>query len=81
MIPADTEATIDLDRKHRAIRSGNAWVVQQRRPDDSYDMVDHWRGNRRSLLRWCEEHDVHPSRDAEAVLDLLPETDGFTERE
>lgn len=72
-----TEITIDVDMKTRVIRSGDKWAVQKRRPDGSYDMVDHWTGNRRSLMRWFEDNNVYPSREAERQLNLLPERRGF----
>lgn len=74
------EQTIPLDRKTRALRSGNRWAVQKLQQDGSWDMVETFQGGRRSLLQWCEKHDVVPSREAEATLDFLPETGGFKER-
>jgi hypothetical protein len=76
----DTEITIPLDAKHRAIRSAPKWVIQRRQPDGSWDMIDHWAGGRRSLLQWCEANGVYPTRQAEAQLALLPEGIGFRER-
>lgn len=76
----DTEATIDLDRKHRAVRSANRWAVQRLQPEGHWDMIAYWTGGRRSLYAWMEANDVHPSRDAEAQLALIPESQGFKER-
>lgn len=76
----DTEMTIELDRKHRAIRSGERWVLQRHQPDGSWDMVDHWQGGRRSLVHRLETHRVVPSREAEAALERVPESEGFKER-
>ena len=76
----DTEQTIDLDRKTRASRSGMRWAVQRLQPDGSYDLIAHWNGGRRSLYTWCHDNEVYPSRDAEAAIDLLPESNGFRER-
>jgi hypothetical protein len=75
-----TEHTIQLDRKHKALRSGDKWAVQRLQTDGSYDTVETWAGGRRSLLHWCEKHDVHPTREAEAALALLPESNGFRDR-
>lgn len=72
-----TDTTIDVDAKTRVHRSGDNWVVQKKQPDGSYDMVDHWTGNRRSLMRWFEANNVHPSREAEHQLSLLPERRSF----
>lgn len=74
-----TEVTIDLDRKHRAIRSGDRWAVQRRLPEGGYDLVAAWAGSRRSLVQWCAENGVYPSRDAERILDGLSEG-GFRDR-
>ncbi len=75
-----TEITIALDRVHRAIRSGARWAVQRRKPDDTWDTLATWAGGRRSIYHWCQRNDVHPSREAEAQLDLLPESQGFRDR-
>ncbi len=75
-----TERTIDLDRKTRALRSGSRWAVQKLQPDGSWDMVAAWTGGRRSLLKWCEENHVAPTREAEAQLAVIPESDGFKDR-
>jgi hypothetical protein len=76
----NTEIMIELDRKHRALRSGNRWAITRLQTDGSYDLVSAWNGGRRSLYRWCENNDVHPDRDAEAALELIPELDGFRDR-
>jgi hypothetical protein len=76
----DTEIQIQLDSKHLAHRSQNNWAIQRRQPDGSYDLVANWTGGRRSLLQWCDANDVHPTRDAEALLAKLPEANGFRER-
>lgn len=76
----DTEYTIALDLKTRAIRSGNRWAIQRLLSDGSWDMQAHWTGGRRSLLTWCEENGIVPTRDAEAALAKLPESTGFRER-
>ena len=75
-----TEITIDLDRKHRAIRSGERWAVQRRQTDGSWDMIAAWDGGRRSLIQWAQNHDVHLTREAEQVLDNMPEGRGFKDR-
>lgn len=75
-----TETSIALDRKHKALRSGNRWAVQRLQPDGSWDMVDAWTGGRRSLLKWCEANHVAPTREAEAQLAVIPESDGFKDR-
>lgn len=69
-----------MDLRTRAIRSGNRWAIQRLLSDGSWDMQTFWNGGRRSLLAWCEANDVHPTRDAEAALALLPESTGFRER-
>lgn len=74
-----TETTIELDRKHRAIRSGDRWAVQRRQPDGSYDLVHAWTGGRRSLVQWCADNEIYPSREAERILDGLSEG-GFKDR-
>jgi hypothetical protein len=76
----DTEITLVLDRKHRALRSGSRWAIQRLQPSGDWDLLSHWNGGRRSLLNWCEANDVHPDRAAEAALERLPESDGFRER-
>lgn len=78
---ADTEQTILLDRKTRAIRSGNRWAVQKLRPNGDWDMVTFWNGSRRSVYQWCEGNDVHPTREAIDAIDALPEMIGFRERD
>ena len=76
----DTEQSIQIDAKTRAHRSGNRWAVQRRLPDGSWDMAKTWTGGRRSLLLYLEGEDIHPSRDAEAALAQIPESQGFKER-
>lgn len=76
-----TEHIVNLDRKHRAIRSSNRWAVQKFLPDGSWDTVATWAGGRRSLILWCETNDVAPSREAEQALELFPETADFRERQ
>lgn len=76
----DTEYTIALDLKTKANRSGNKWVVSRLQPDGSWDMQAHWTGGRRSLLTYCEKEGVAPTREAEAALALIPESQGFRER-
>lgn len=76
----DTETTIQLDAKTRALRSGNRWAVTRMQPDGSYDLLEAWTGGRRSLLQWCEANGVYPTREAEALLQTLPEGTGFKER-
>ena len=74
-----TEATIQIDAKTKVHRSGNRWAVTKLQTDGHYDMIDTWDGNRRSLFRYFEDNDIHPSREAERQLDLLPERKGFRE--
>lgn len=76
----DTEYTIALDAKTRAIRSANRWAVQRLQSDGSWDMQAHWTGGRRSLIQWCEENDVYPSRKALEQLATMPESTGFRDR-
>lgn len=71
------DIVIDVDSKVRVHRSGDNWVIQRKQPDGSYDMTDHWTGNRRSLMRWFEDNKVFPSREAERQLALLPERRSF----
>lgn len=75
-----TEITIELDRVHRAIRSGNRWAIMKRMPDGGYDTLRTWAGGRRSLFRQCEEFGIAPTRQAEAQLAVIPESDGFKDR-
>ena len=71
------DVVIEIDAKVRVHRSGDKWVIQKKQPDGRYDMIDHWTGNRRSLMRWLETNNVHPSREAERQLALLPERRSF----
>lgn len=75
-----TEINIDLDLKHRAIRSGNRWAVLRRLSDGTWDTIRAWSGGRRSLLQFCEERSIAPSREAEQKLAAIPESEGFKER-
>lgn len=76
----DTEVQIQLDRKHRALRSGARWAVTRMQPDGSYDLIAHWDGGRRTIYHWMEKNNVHPTREAEAALDGLAEGVTFRER-
>jgi len=76
----DTEITILIDAKHLAHRSGNKWAIQKRQPDGSWDLMRAWEGGRRSLLAFCDEQGIVPTRDAEAALSKIPESSGFKER-
>lgn len=71
------EATIQIDAKTKVHRSGDRWAVSRLQPDGRYDMVDHWDGNRRSMLIYLEENHIVPSRTAEEQLAQLPERRGF----
>lgn len=75
-----TEVQILLDRKTKALRSGDRWAIQKLQPNGDWDMVSAWAGGRRSIFHWCERNDIHPSREAEAQIDLLPESTGFKDR-
>lgn len=75
----DTEQTIDLDRKTRALISGARIAIQRLLPTGDYDAIAFLQGGGRTIIRWCSENDVHPSRDAEAVLAALPDI-GFRDR-
>lgn len=72
-----TDTVIDIDARTRVHRSGDRWVVQRRQTDGSYDLIANWTGNRRSLMRWLEDNNVYPTREAERQLALLPERRGF----
>ena len=76
----DTEQTFDLDRKHRALRSGNRWAVLTLKPDGTWDMIAHWQGGRRSVLQWAEANGIAIERATEDALSLIPESSGFRER-
>lgn len=76
---ADTEQTIDLDRKTRLIRSGARLAIQKLLPDGSWDMVATMSGGARTITRWCQENGVAPTREAEAAIAKIPEA-GFKER-
>lgn len=75
-----TEIVIELDRMHRAIRSGDRWAILRKQPDGTYDTLETWAGGRRSIFHKCEERGIVPDRAAEAVLERLPETTGFRDR-
>ncbi len=75
-----TETRIDLDRLHFALRSGDRWAICKRLPDGSIDTIETWSGGRRSLFHHCDQHGISPSREAEAVLERLPESTGFRDR-
>lgn len=75
-----TEVQILLDRKTKALRSGDRWCVQRLLPDGSWDLVKAWNGGRRSIYHWMEAESVVPSREAEAALSRLPESTGFRDR-
>ena len=75
----NTEQTIQVDRKHRLIRSGSKWAAQKLLPTGDYDMVATFQGGGRAALRWCGENHVTPSREAEAALAAVPEV-GFIDR-
>jgi len=68
---------ITLDAKHTAIRDGDQWQVSRLHPSGQYRTVANWTGNRRSILQWCEDNDVHPTRQAESILASLPERTAF----
>lgn len=74
-----TEVTIQLDARHKAIRSDDTWVIQKQTRDGVYDMVDHWTGNRRSLIHYLEDKKIFPTRAAEDAIAALPERKGFRE--
>lgn len=76
---ADTEQTVNLDKKTRAVISGARIAIQRLQPDGSYDAVAFLQGGGRTIARWCEANDVHPSRDAEQILGALPDV-GFRDR-
>ncbi len=73
------QQTIPLDRKHQAIIDGARIAIQKLQTTGKYDAVAFLSGGGRTILRWCEANDVHPTRDAEAVLGALPDV-GFKER-
>lgn len=75
----DTEQTIDLDKKHRLLRSGARLAIQKLQPDGSWDMIASMQGGARAISRWCEDNGVSPTREAEALIARVPET-GFKER-
>lgn len=68
---------IQLDARTVAIRTGDDWRIDQKQRDGKYRTVAEWMGNRRTLLHWCEENHVHPSREAESLLAQMPERTAF----
>jgi hypothetical protein len=72
---------IQLDRKHKVHRDGDRWAVTRLQDTGQYDLVEAWDGNRRSLMRWLETNNIHPTREAESRLYQLPERRGFREDE
>ena len=76
----DTEQIFALDRMNRAIRSGERWAIQRMQPDGTWDLVENWSGGRRSLFQRLEKLGIVPSREAEAVLEHVPESIGFRDR-
>lgn len=75
----DTETRLQLDRKHVAAISGARIAIQRLLSTGDYDAIAFLSGGGRTILRWCSENDVHPSREAEATLATLPDI-GFKER-
>ncbi len=75
----DSQTIIDLDRKTRAIIDGARVAIQRLQTNGEYDAVAFLQGGGRTIARWCTANDVHPSREAEAVLGALPDV-GFKER-
>lgn len=75
-----TEITIFLDRKTRALRSGDRWACQRLQPDGSWDLIKAWNGGRRSIYHWMEAEGIVPSREAEEQLGRLSESFGFRDR-
>lgn len=71
------DVTIQLDRKHRAIRSGDRWALTAMQSDGTYDLVEAWDGPRRSIFARAEARNIVPSREAERQLALLPERRAF----
>ncbi len=76
----DTEISILIDAKTKALRSGNKWAIMRRQPNGDWDCSRAWTGGRRSLLQYLDEQGIVPTRDAEAALSLVPESSGFKER-
>lgn len=75
----DTEQQIQLDKKHRLLRSGARLAIQKLQPDGSYDMVAAFQGGARSIVQWCAANGVYPTREAEAEIARIPEQ-GFRDR-
>lgn len=76
---AETQQTIKLDMKTRAIVSGARIVIQKLKPNGEWDMTDHFTGGARSIMQWAERNGVYPTRDAEQRIAALPEA-GFRDR-
>lgn len=75
----DTERQFDIDKKTRCIISGARVAIQRLKQDGNWDMIATMQGGGRTIARWCEANDVHPSREAEQILATLPDI-GFKER-
>ncbi len=75
----DTQQTIPLDRKHQAVVDGARIAIQRFQQNGNWDAVAFLQGGGRTILRWCDQNDVHPTRDAEQILSALPDI-GFKER-
>lgn len=75
----DTERQFDIDKKTRCIISGARIAVQHRKTDGDWDAIAFLQGGGRTIARWCDANDVHPSREAEQILSTLPDV-GFKER-
>lgn len=75
----DTETRLQLDRKHVAVISGARIAIQRLQSDGKYDAVAFMQGGGRTILRWCEDNNVSPTREAEQILGALPDI-GFRDR-
>ncbi len=75
----DSQTTVDLDKKTRAIIDGARIAIQRLQTTGNWDAITFLQGGGRTILRWCSDNDVHPSREAEAVLGALPDI-GFRDR-
>lgn len=73
-MPAET---IQLDRRHRVQRDEDVWMLEASRNDGGHEVIDVWKGNRRSLMRMLEHYGIHPTREAEAKLAAMPERAAF----
>lgn len=75
LLEAEPDRTsFELDLYHVAIRAGRGWILYRRQPNGWLKRIDMWTGSRRSLFRILEEHGIEASRQAEADLELLVET-------